>query len=370
MPNFPKKNYGINTKFLKFAAKTAAGIIFILALNLTIFIPVPAQAAQNQSFKSGFFSFIKGLVAKSETTIPKSRPEAESSNNSQNIAVLRAALNFDPLIGQGGGEINVIEENVLMPVLGPGASFVENAVQNQSHQISVYVVREGDTLSGIAKLFNVSVNTIFWSNNIKRKDHIVPGQVLVILPVSGVKYEIQKGDTIAKIAKKFKGDPDEIIAFNGLSDGNNLKVGEEIIIPYGELPYVPKHSSSRVVIRGAGGPDYSGYYLRPINGGRKSQGLHGFNAVDLATYCGEPIYASASGDVIAAKDYGWNGGYGEYVVIGHPNNTQTLYAHLSSVIISAGWHVVQGQVIGYVGSTGRSSGCHIHFEVRGAKNPF
>ena len=102
----------------------------------------------------------------------------------------------------------------------------------------------------------------------------------------------------------------------------------------------------------------------------KTQGLHGYNGIDLAAPTGTPVLASASGDVIVSRGYGWNGGYGNYIVIKHPNGTQTLYAHLNEVIVSSSWHVVQGQIIGYVGATGKSTGPHLHFEVRGAKNPF
>lgn len=293
----------------------------------------------------------------------------QKNNNSQNLSILKAALNAEPFTGQGGGEINIIEENTLMPIFGPEANLSDALNQNQSAQIAVYIVKEGDTLSEIAELFNVSVNTIFWANNISSKNHIEPGQALVILPTTGVQYEVKRGDTIEKIAKEFKGDVEDIIVFNNLSPDGKLGAGQTIIIPDGEIPYAPKTSSSQGFARG-GGPEYKGYYLRPINGGIKTQGLHGYNGVDLATYCGEPVYASATGDVIISRSSGWNGGYGKYIVIRHPNNTQTLYSHLRSIIANAGAHVVQGQIIGYIGSTGKSTGCHIHFEIRGAKNPF
>ena len=122
-------------------------------------------------------------------------------------------------------------------------------------------------------------------------------------------------------------------------------------------------------LRGAGGPSYEGYYIRPIYGGYKSQGLHGYNGVDLAGPLGTPVVAAASGDVIISRQGGWNGGYGNYIVIQHDNGTQTLYGHLRSNVAEVGWHVTQGQLIGYLGNTGRSTGAHLHFEVRGAKNP-
>ena len=110
--------------------------------------------------------------------------------------------------------------------------------------------------------------------------------------------------------------------------------------------------------------------MRPIVGGRKSQGIHGYNAVDLAAPTGTPIIASASGKVIIARSSGYNGGYGLYVVISHPNGTQTLYAHMSKVNVSVGRFVERGEIIGAVGNTGKSTGPHLHFEVRGARNPF
>jgi murein DD-endopeptidase MepM/ murein hydrolase activator NlpD len=123
-------------------------------------------------------------------------------------------------------------------------------------------------------------------------------------------------------------------------------------------------------LRGTGGPDLPGYYIRPVYGGTISQGLHGYNGVDLAAPRGTTIVAAAGGNVIIARGSGWNGGYGNYVVISHPNGTQTLYAHLNSVATYEGAQVEQGQLIGYSGSTGKSTGPHLHFEVRGAKNPF
>jgi len=150
-----------------------------------------------------------------------------------------------------------------------------------------------------------------------------------------------------------------------------LAVGTTIIIPDGEESAPPTHATSGQprFVRG-GGPEIIGYYERPIRGGVKTQGLHGYNGVDLATPAGSPIYASAAGRVIISKSSGWNGGYGNYIVIEHNNKTQTLYAHNQSNLVAVGQTVVQGQVIGYIGSTGKSTGPHVHFEIRGAKNPF
>ncbi len=111
-------------------------------------------------------------------------------------------------------------------------------------------------------------------------------------------------------------------------------------------------------------------YTHPLPGAQRTQGIHGYNGVDLAAPAGTPILAAAAGEVIISRASGWNGGYGLYVVIKHPKGSQTLYATMSRTAVAAGDSVEQGQIIGYVGSTGRSTGDHLHFEVRGARNPF
>ena len=234
-------------------------------------------------------------------------------------------------------------------------------------QITIYIVREGDTLSKIADMFGVSVSTIYWANDLKRGDLIKAGDTLVILPITGLQYTVKKGDTIKAIAAKYKSDAQEIIAYNNLPADGVLEEGVTIIIPDAELASLPQ-SSAR--LRGSGGPTFAGYFTRPIIGGRKTQGLHGFNGVDLADNCGTPVYASAGGTVIVARSQGWNGGYGRYIAISHPNGTQTLYAHLLGVYASVGQYVSQSSNIGTIGSTGNSTGCHVHFEVRGARNPY
>jgi murein DD-endopeptidase MepM/ murein hydrolase activator NlpD len=216
-------------------------------------------------------------------------------------------------------------------------------------------------------MFGVSVNTIKWANAISNT--IREGDTLVILPVSGVSYTVVKGDTLRSIVRKYKADLDEVITFNNLKGDEVLAVGTKLIIPDGEAPSVVVTKLTAKVL-GGGGPLYEGYYLRPIIGGRKSQGLHGYNAVDIASAIGTPIVASAEGVVIVARSSGWNGGYGKYVVISHPNGTQTLYGHMNTVSVEQGQLIKQGETIGSLGNTGKSTGPHVHFEIRGAKNPF
>lgn len=296
--------------------------------------------------------------------------------NSQNLSLLEPLPGGATGLALGGGDTTIVAGSAFLPESGPAGTIVDivEGVKNNG-QISVYTVREGDSLSEIAEMFDVSVNTILWGNDLKRGEAIRPGQTLTILPISGVRYTVKKGDTLASIANKFSGLEEEIIRYNGLSDSSDLAIGSIIIVPNGEIPTetapetkVVKKSTSPA--RGTGVPEYAGYFLRPVIGGTRTQGLHGYNAVDLAAPAGTSVMASAQGMVVIASAGGWNGGYGNYVVIEHANGTQTLYAHLQTVNVSRGATVGQGDVIGSVGSTGRSTGYHLHFEIRGAKNPF
>lgn len=333
-----------------------------LAVFFAVFLGIPIAVAY-----AGFFSSIADIFVRDALQPVK-------SVNSQNVSLLQPPLSPDGESARGGSDVPVVGGTALYAEAGPAGALSDvDAVNANAGSISLYEVRTGDTLSSIALMFGVSVNTIRWANDIPVGGSIRVGQSLVILPVSGVSHTVKKGDTLASIAKKYKGDEDEIRAFNGLDDTATLTVGETIIIPDGEIvpgqaPLASRPATSK--LRGDGGPSITGYYIAPLANYRKTQGLHGYNGVDLASYYGAPVFAAADGDVIIARQGGYNGGYGSYVVLRHDNGTQTLYAHLSAVKVSAGMRVSQGFTIGAMGNSGRSTGPHLHFEVRGARNPF
>lgn len=241
--------------------------------------------------------------------------------------------------------------------------------------INVYEVKKDDTIAKVAALFNVSKNTIIWANNLK-SEKLIPGDTLVILPVTGIRHTVKKGDTVATIAKKYKADQDDIATYNGIIKTKVLEVGGIVLVPDGEIAAIaqaPTKTTSKTTKTTKTtmlATAQAGFFVRPLVGGIKTQGIHGRNAVDIAAPVGTSVVASASGKVLIAKMGGNNGGYGNMIVISHSNGTQTLYAHLSSIQITQGQTVTQGQVIGAVGSTGRSTGSHLHFEIRGAVNPF
>ncbi|QQG38038.1 MAG: M23 family metallopeptidase [Candidatus Kaiserbacteria bacterium] len=337
-------------------------MVSAISLLLTVGTLLPASA--EAGILKDFLASLQG-VAKAETIT--------TSGNLQTMQFLRPAQNIDPSAARGGGDITIVDDSALQPQEGPSGT-IADIEKPKNATISVYVVREGDTLSGIAKMFGVSPSTILWANDLTSRSTLRVGQVLTILPVTGLKYTVKKGDTLASIAKKYGGDAEEIASFNGV-DGP-LAVGDEIIIPDGEVPALaPASSKTTTSVARNVGPSGTatqiGYYLRPLVGGTRTQGIHGYNGVDLAAPTGTPVLASAAGEVIVAKQGGWNGGYGNYVVIQHDNGSQTLYSHESSVIVSVGQRVQQGQVIGYVGASGKATGPHVHFEIRnGIRNPF
>lgn len=288
------------------------------------------------------------------------------------MALLRPAMNIDPTPARGGGEITIVDNSALMPSEGP-AGTIADIEKPKNATISTYVVREGDTLTEIAELFEVKPSTILWANDLPRGAVLKIGQQLTILPVTGVKHTVIKGDTLSSIAKKYSGDAAEIASFNDVDD-SLLTVGLVVIIPNGEIaaPAPAKSASKKIIATSVRGSAAKvGYYMAPLSQYIESQGIHGYNGVDLAAPVGTPIMASASGNVIIAKAGGYNGGYGLYVVVQHDDGSQTLYAHMSKVAAYGGQSVEQGQVIGYVGSTGKSTGAHLHFEIRnGVRNPF
>lgn len=305
---------------------------------------------------------------------------AEKVEDEQTLATSQTMVLFKPVVVDGtstyGADQNQDpEKDALQAVSGSLRVSTEDIDFPASDTVSVYEVKKGDTIQDVAKLFDVSVNTIVWANNLKSRT-LTKGDTLIILPITGIKHTVKKGDTLVSIAKKYKADDQDVASYNGLAVNSALAVGDTVIVPDGEIEVVqtttkPKTSTKKpTILNSYSYAAPSGFLVRPISGGRKSQGVHGHNGVDLASSIGTPVYAAADGRVIVAKQSGYNGGYGKMVIISHDKGIQTVYAHLNNVYITQGQTVTQGQAIGELGNTGKSTGPHLHFEVRGAKNPF
>ncbi len=350
-------------KIVKYSVSRA-----FIGLSFFSFIILGSLAVSSKTANAGLISYFNSLVGGEEVSA-RIEP-AKTENNLQNLSVLVAANNIDPNPSKPAEIIPVIDGGTLVADLAEN-----NEIPETSTQISTYVVRPGDTISGVAKMFKVSVNTILWANDISGKSTLRAGQTLIILPVSGLAYTVQKNDTVSGIAKRYNSDPEDIYNYNDINPLSKLSIGQKIIIPNAEIGQTTIASSkiptSALLVNTASLPSYPGYYSCPVQNARLTQKIHGRNGVDLAAPVGTPLRASAGGTIIISKSNGaWNGGYGNFVVISHENGTQSLYSHLSKATVSVGDNVLKGQTIGYIGMTGLTTGPHLHFEIRGAKNPF
>jgi murein DD-endopeptidase MepM/ murein hydrolase activator NlpD len=260
--------------------------------------------------------------------------------------------------------------------------------QSQKREPFYYQVKEGDSVYSLAQNFGISPETILYANNLRQNQKLKEGDSLIILPVDGILYQVKEGDNVEKIAKYFGIEKNEILTFNQIQE-DEISIGDIILVPGAKIPSLeetPKGKKGKIkLVNEKGGFQQEQNFASsplplsfvcPLPPCNITQGLHWYNAIDFSNHrCGDPVLAVAAGKVIFAK-YGWNGGGGNTVKILHQNNIITVYGHLQKISVKEGENVYQGQVIGYNGGlpgspgAGISTGCHLHFSVIGAKNPF
>ncbi len=310
-----------------------------------------AQLGQSQSWREGALS-VDGPVGAS----------SDIARVPQDIGGITA----------GGSAITkpTIIPGMTLPTLGSSGEAV-GGVRSATVE---YTVQPGDVLGVIAEQFGISVNTILWANNLTTRSYIRPGDTLKIPPQSGVFHVVKRGDTVNAIANTYDAKAPDIIAFNKLQEnGADIVVGEELFIPGGEKKApTPVYTAPipNTIARQVAAPQPSveapagSGYIWPTNVRTITQ-YFGWRhtGVDIAGPVGSALYAAQSGTVITSQ-CGWNGGYGCYIIVDHGGGVTTLYGHASQLDVSVGDDVDQGQVIGLMGSTGRSTGPHVHFEVR------
>lgn len=254
----------------------------------------------------------------------------------------------------------IIDDSALLNTGNPQSGNIINR-----DGLIAYKVQNGDTLSRIAANFGISLDTIYWANKSIKSSALKIGQEINILPISGIIHQVQDGETLESIASFYEIPESRIIKHNQKALSRGQITGLNLIIPGAK----PKNNETSTAAKL---PSFPGYYALPTTGWNWGI-MHNNNAVDIANACGTPIYAAAEGLVSEVKSGGWNDGYGGYLIIEHPNNTKTRYAHNQKNVVSVGDYVVQGDIIGYIGNTGLThgpTGCHVHFEVIGARNPF
>lgn len=293
--------------------------------------------------------------------------------NTSFFILVAAAIIGGPIIAENNPFINQLDQkqpNYQASVVSfnPYGSSLGTVISVKPRdKIENYIIKSGDTLDSIAKRFDISIDTIKWVNDLKN-DTIGPGQTLKIPPVTGVVHTVKSGDTIYSIAKKYKTNAQTIVnfPFNDFADLDTfaLSVGQTLYVPDGippeEQPQVAPSGQFFAQIQA--GVKGSSSFIWPTSGIITQYPVWYHMGVDIANNVAPPILASDTGTVTFAGCIQY--GYGCNIVIDHGNGYQSLYAHLSSIGVSPGQVVNKGQQIGVMGSTGRSTGTHLHFEIR------
>jgi len=268
------------------------------------------------------------------------------------------------------------ERDEVMPTIQGGTTIVKPDITSTKitkrlrTKIITYIVESGDSVSTIAEKFEISVSTILWENNLSAYSIIRPGDKLTILPISGVTHKVVKGENLSSIAKKYKVAEEKILTANKLASEVILGVGQKLIIPGGKkrtyAPYTSIRytgfSAIRDIVQAPDAKPVAGNKMNWPTVGRRITQYYSWrhHAVDIANKTGTPIYAADAGLV---EYIGWGKGYGNQIVIDHGGGKKTRYAHLSKFYVKKGQRVSKGETIGAMGSTGWSTGPHVHFEV-------
>ena len=326
-------------------------------------------------FKSRFFNFghgfekIKDLIV--AFLITKRGKYSQSFLNTSFFLLVASALIGGPIIAENspfnsGIEIDGSRYQAEEVSYNPYEGSLRTVISVKPRDSIVnYSVVGDDTLASIAKKFNISVDTIKWTNNLKT-DTIKPGQSLKIPPVTGVVHKVVSGETIYTIAKKYSTDAQKIVnfPFNDFTDLDSfgLTAGQTLYVPDGVIEEEQPRVSQRFLAQIQAGVRGSSNFIWPTSGMITQYPVWYHMALDIANSSGPAVIAADSGTVIFVGCVRY--GYGCHVIIDHNNGYQTLYGHLSSYSVEAGDSVSQGNQIGVMGSTGMSTGTHLHFEVR------
>ncbi len=286
-------------------------------------------------------------------------PDTGGPESTGALAVIPSLPGNDTDAGESGA---IVTEGNSLTAPAMSITRLESRLRDS---IETYVVQDGDTIGTIAEQFGISQQTILWENKLTARSVIRPGQELAILPTSGLSHSVAKGETVASIAKRYKVDEREIREFNELSDDARLAVGQKVVVPEGTPPAIVI-ARPRTPVRGTPSTPSTGSItniglINPTTYRRVSQWFsYRHTGVDLAGPTGTPIHAAEDGVVVRA---GWATGYGLHVLIDHGNGFATRYGHSSKVLVKVGDRVTKGQLIMLMGSTGKSTGPHLHFEV-------
>ncbi|MFH2118425.1 MAG: peptidoglycan DD-metalloendopeptidase family protein [Candidatus Paceibacterota bacterium] len=294
------------------------------------------------------------------------------------VGLVFLLITAGPLILQKNDED---ERGAIGPILNTATAYApdfytlqaEEVQQYRGGEIIIHAVEENETLSSIAARYSLQIETILWENDLTETSKIKPGQELKILPVDGVRHKVTRGETIYSIGKRYGLDEAQAqviidYPFNEFLNDETfeLVIGQYLMVPQGVKPTATRTTSRTtigILTPDAGSVSASGAFIWPTSGQISQSYQFYHKAIDISNRGGAAILAADSGVVVTA---GWvdNSGYGNRVIIDHGNGFVTLYAHMSVVQVRVGQRVNRGDTLGQMGSTGRSTGTHLHFEIR------
>jgi len=326
-----------------FAASPVGFVLFVILFNIFVFQSGGEAAGNGFSARAIFGGGV-----------------AATSFEERDALVLALALpsaEFSTVLSDLEDQALEVQSAAALSDAGPHAESVPTR-----DGLIIYRVNRGETLSKVAADFGISLNTILWANPNVKGRAIQPGEELVILPITGVLHIAEDGETLEGVAVLYGASRDELTKENP-SLPQILNSGDKVVVPGGKPR--PATAASKL-------PNIPGYFAVPAVGWNWGY-LHPDNAVDISNACGTPVVAAAEGLVVdTGNPANWNEGYGGFIKMEHPNGTRTLYAHLSELSVSVGDYIQKKDKIAAVGNTGNvtgATGCHLHFEVHGARNP-
>lgn len=294
-------------------------------------------------------------------------------------ATSAAAKNDPPQNTSGIQSFNTLSL-LTLPAIGRSLHLKTDIPDRPRYDVTTHTVERGDSVFGISKQFKIKPDTLLWANYDilnDSPDSIRPGQELNVPPTDGILYTWKEGDTLTAVAAKYKAKVEDVLNWPGNQiDLTNptFTAGELVMLPGGSreykqwlIPTIARGKSGTTGVAGAacsGGPIGSGFIWPTPNHFLSGNDYYaGHLGIDIAAAEGSPVYAAAAGVVVKASG-GWNGGYGNVIMIDHGNGFATLYGHLSQINVSVCQGVGAGTLIGLAGNTGNSFGAHLHFEVR------
>lgn len=353
-------------------------VVYVVILIITIFVSstniLMAKDSRREDIakKSNLFKLVQPTIGVGdEEIIQKANNKKPKKNYLNTEAKLVASI----------PEITKKEKNAdNLMMFGEGSTLaattvLQKEVSKNRSGITEYEIQEGDTISTIADRFGITTSTLYWANNLTASSTIQPGKTLKIPPASGIIHKVVSGDTLDSIIKKYNGNKEDTIKYNNIGSDELISVDREILVAAGTPPPPPPptpKTPSTAISSSSWGSFFKPSSSANITGGNlnwpsacrsiSQNPRWGHIAIDINCPSGTGIYAAEAGTVTVIPNRG--NGYGNYIIINHGNGMQTLYGHLSGFAVSNGQWVSRGQQIGYEGSTGWSTGPHLHFEVK------